>query len=283
MKRSRLKGSGGKTGNQNNLNGTEVREASALEQPNIIDLICENYNIASFEDQHKLEGISKEFRAVGQGEDHHRRPYAHFTHTVKKFDGCELHGLINKFPNIGIEIGRNTVGNTDLKILASIPIKHLILVEKELTDISPLASLTSLQTLDISENKNLTDISPLVNLISLQTLNLSLNVRLRDISPLANLTFLQTLDLSENDITDISPLANLTTLQTLYLFYNEITDISHLANITSLQTLDLSYNINLTDISPLANITSLQTLDLSYTSITDISPLAKLTNTIFTR
>src|SRR6516165_2796889 len=66
----------------------------------------------------------------------------------------------------------------------------------QLIDLSPLARLTLLQTLNLT-CWQLTDFSPLTKLTSLQTLDLSDCEQLTDLSPLARLTSLQTLDLSD--------------------------------------------------------------------------------------
>ena len=146
--------------------------------------------------------------------------------------------------------------------------KKLDLSEKGLSnisDISALANLTNLQTLNLSGN-NISDISALrslTNLQTLKTLHLSGN-KISDISALANLTNLQTLDLSGNGISDISALESLTnlkTLKTLHLSSNKISDISALANLTNLQTLYLSNN-NISDVSLLGNLLGLRWLYL---------------------
>ncbi len=143
------------------------------------------------------------------------------------------------------------------------------------SDFSPLAGLTNLQSLNLS-HISFTDISSLATLTNLTELGLSGN-NLTDISPLANLTNLDTLSLANNDLTDISPLANLTGLTSLYLFDNDLTDISPLANLTGLGVLWLSHN-NISDISSLANLTHLTRLLLSDNNISDVSPLANLTH-----
>lgn len=82
-----------------------------------------------------------------------------------------------------------------------------------LTDLSPLAKLTSLRFLDISGDLP-TDITPLANLTNLRTLCVR-GTRVTDLSPLAGLHNLETLDLSYSTISDLSPLAHLTKLRRL--------------------------------------------------------------------
>ena len=157
--------------------------------------------------------------------------------------------------------------------------KKLDLSEKGLSnisDISALANLTNLQTLNLSGN-SISDIGALANLTNLTELNLSGNKIISDISALGNLTNLQTLNLSNNNISDIGALASLTNLQTLYLSNNNISDISALGGLTNLTELDWSYNKNIS-IGALANLPNLQTLDLSGNGIISIGELGSLPN-----
>ena len=157
--------------------------------------------------------------------------------------------------------------------------KKLDLSEKGLSnisDISALANLTNLQTLNLSGN-SISDIGALANLTNLTELNLSGNKIISDISALRNLTNLQTLNLSNNNISDIGALASLTNLQTLYLSNNNISDISALGGLTNLTELDWSYNKNIS-IGALANLPNLQTLDLSGNGIISIGELGSLPN-----
>ena len=141
-------------------------------------------------------------------------------------------------------------------------------------DLSFLASLTQLETLDLSST-GVSDVSPLASLTQLQTLNLG-STGVSDVSPLASLTQLETLDLSSTGVSDVSPLASLTQLQTLNLGSTGVSDVSPLASLTQLETLDLS-STGVSDVSPLASLTQLQTLNLRSTGVSDVVPLANLT------
>ena len=141
----------------------------------------------------------------------------------------------------------------------------------EISDLSPLAGLTSLTLLHLAGNE-ISDLTPLAGLTDLTLLVLSGN-QVTDLSPLAGLTDLLTLYISSNQISDISPLANLTNLVMLWAHNNEISDLTPLANLTNLQDLSLSGN-QISDVTPLTNLTSLGTLNLSNNQISDISPLA---------
>ena len=95
--------------------------------------------------------------------------------------------------------------------------------ESQSIDLSPLASLTNLQSLTIQARDFEYDpvVPSLVNL-----------------SALSNLTNLQNLDLTVSDVVDISPLRNLTNLQSVTISEygsQKITDwspVEHVPNVT---------------------------------------------------
>jgi len=118
----------------------------------------------------------------------------------------------------------------------------------QLSDMSPLASLTNLTWLSLAYNQ-ISDISPLASLADLTWLHLGDNL-VSDISPLTSLTNLTWLDLAYNQVSDISPLTRLANLEWLYLQENDINDLSTVTGLTNLQEIHLSDN-NISDISPL--------------------------------
>ena len=143
---------------------------------------------------------------------------------------------------VGLEHATNL---TDIKLHG-----HII------NDLSPLANLTSLTTLEISSTRG----------------------ALSDLSPLANLTNLTELRLFINGISDLSPLANLTSLTELTLFRNNIEDLGPLTNLVNLKRLSLSNN-DISDVTPLARLVNLRRLELHGNSILDTSSLYPLTQT----
>ena len=78
--------------------------------------------------------------------------------------------------------------------------------------------LPNLQELFLYDNQ-ITDISPLSSLTNLTYLNISYN-KIIDISPLSHLTNLTHLDITHNNISDISSLSHLIDLKALYLYDN---------------------------------------------------------------
>ena len=141
-------------------------------------------------------------------------------------------------------------------------------------DLTPLASLTALETLDVAATK-VADATPLSGLTALQTLNLS-TTQVADLTPLAGLTALKTLKLSSTQVADLTPLSGLTALQTLNLSTTQVADLTPLAGLTGLQRLNLSSR-QVADLTPLSGLTALHTLDVSRTQVADLTPLAGLT------
>ncbi len=158
---------------------------------------------------------------------------------------------------------------------------RLVLVNKNISDLTPLAQLTLLTELDLSSN-NISDVTPLAQLTLLTELDLSSN-NISDLTPLAQLTQLTELGLGGrygNNISDLTPLAQLTLLTELDLGHNNISDLTPLTQLTLLTELDLANN-NISDLTPLAQLTLLTELDLGFNNIIDITPLAQLINLKF--
>lgn len=167
--------------------------------------------------------------------------------------------------------------------------------EKPFESLDGIQNLTGLTRLSLI-NRLITDISPLASLTNLVSLNLHTNW-FSDLGPLSGLTNLEQLIVSENPIADISPLAGLTRLRQLHVHglypyqlqhylnmddgrdpnvvFNGITDISPLAGLTEMRLLRIHLNA-IADISPLANLTKLTHLRIYDSQIKDISPLASL-------
>ena len=117
---------------------------------------------------------------------------------------------------------------------------ELGLVDRQITDVSPLASLMHLESL-VLYNNQITDISPLANLMNLEELYLSRN-QIKDVSPIANLINLAYLEINDNPVRNVSSLANLINLTYLVLDNTQIRDVSPLANLIDLQWLFLNDN-----------------------------------------
>jgi len=153
-------------------------------------------------------------------------------------------------------------------------LEYLLMGHQSIYDLSPLADLTKLTKLNLTQNRIIVDVSPLAGLINLTYLNLDSN-KITDISMLGNLTQLTYLNVMLNPITGISVVANMNNLKDLLLGNSSIGDISHVAELKQLSSLWLA-KCEITDITPVANLTNLKLLYLNYNSITDILSLSGL-------
>ncbi len=151
------------------------------------------------------------------------------------------------------------------------PRSHLSLVDKGLTDLTPLSGLTNLRRLYLDYN-DVDDLSPLADLTRLQVLWLDDNA-LTDLSAVAGMTHLLWLQAGDNPLSDLGPLSSLVHLRRLWLGGDAITDVSALAGLTRLHKLHLAVN-QIEDLSPLAGMTRLETVYLAHNRITDATPLS---------
>jgi Leucine-rich repeat (LRR) protein len=169
------------------------------------------------------------------------------------------------------------VGAVDLSPLA--PLRRLeslaLGLNYDLTDIGPLASLSGLVYLDLT-NCDISDISVLAHMPSLQQVWASFN-RIADLRPLTGLDKISELQVGHNQILSIDPLASLTGLEDLGAGFNQISDISPLAGLASLRRLTLPQN-EVADVSPLAGLANLESLSLMDNEISDISSLGSMPN-----
>ena len=177
-------------------------------------------------------------------------------------------------PNIiGLMLSNNQI--SDISPLISLTeLTYLRLNSNQITDISSLEALIQLRGLDLEDNK-ISDITSLESLKELNVLYLGDN-RISDITSLESLTELNVLVAPDNHISDITPLEHLTELTKLELGGNQISDITPLESLTKLERLGLQEN-SIRDITPLQSLTALISLELNRNRIDDISALKSLT------
>jgi internalin A len=121
--------------------------------------------------------------------------------------------------------------------------RELELREMDISDLKPIASLTNLTTLIISDVQSgqVSNLQPLASLNKLTTLILD-NNQIINLQPLAGLTNLKTLSLRKNKISNLKPLARLNKLINLSLEENEISDLQPLVSLNKLKELTLADN-----------------------------------------
>ena len=177
-----------------------------------------------------------------------------------------------------VEVLLKKAGTSDIyeanQILSSS--NELDLSHNQISDITPLQSLTNLTSLNLYCDR--TDITPLQSLTNLTCLELYGNP-ISDLTSLQSLTNLTSLTVSCDRISDLTPLQSLTNLTSLTLLLNnQISDITPLQFLTNLTELNLYHNNQISDITALQSLTNLTFLDLRHNQISDITPLQSLTN-----
>ena len=154
----------------------------------------------------------------------------------------------------------------------AVSLKELDLGFNQLTDLSPLATLPALESLNLDGAS--TDLRALAPLMHLQRLSVRHN-GLDDLWPLAGLTLLAELDVGDNRISDLQPLAGLGGLAVLRADRNRIADLWPLASLVGLEALDLGAN-RVQNLQPLSGLARLQTLQLDGNGLAELQPLAGL-------
>lgn len=176
-------------------------------------------------------------------------------------------------------------------------LKSLTLQNASGLDLTQLAQLTTLQTLDVAGTTLSDDVLQIIGALpELRSLNIS-NCAVQSINTLVGLTKLEYLNVSNNTISDITALSSMENLTELHLTNNPIRTITYLNNCLQLKVLyvencqisklsSLAGNTNLEelyasenqidDIAALEACTALRVLDVSSNEITDISILPQL-------
>ena len=167
-----------------------------------------------------------------------------------------------------------------------------------LVDLTPLANMTTLRTLNLSEVFSLSDLTPISTLSDLAELFLA-RTGVTDLRFVENHVNLDTLDLSATPITDVSPLSVLTQLSTLKLNRTPVASLDPIANLSlwsveleDLVLTDQSYSFinnsknltrfyapesNINTLVSLADLTGLTDVNIALTNVSDISPLQNST------
>jgi len=149
-----------------------------------------------------------------------------------------------------------------------------------ISNISALRNLTSIARFSASYN-GITDITPLALLTTLTEFTLSSNTpntTMSDTTTLGKLTNLIYLRLSYNSITDITPLGNLTKLESLNLTGNTI---SYSTTNNALEKMPLLYELNLSktgldNLNIVKNLNQLANLTLDNNPIVNVFPLSNM-------
>lgn len=168
--------------------------------------------------------------------------------------------------------------DTNLDDLSSFPnLLYLTVDSERLVDISALKSYPDLRGLDLGKCKNLTDYSPLMTLTQLEELSIA-SSQLKTIDFIKQMPNLYYLHVEDSQIQDLSALASCPMLTTLQLEDNNlINDYSAIGDLSNLAYLTIAAPQQAE--KPLPSFQNLQGLVyLSLDNIRDLSPLRDAVN-----
>jgi len=138
------------------------------------------------------------------------------------------------FPNLtslNLSWAMNKQGGVDLAPLSALTkLENLALACTMVKDIQPLSRLINMKDLQLWGMRDIMDISPLASMTELEKLWISDNL-ISDLSPLSGMTKLTALTIEDNMISDVSPLVALSSLKCLKLAGNPVKDYTPLSNI----------------------------------------------------
>lgn len=153
-------------------------------------------------------------------------------------------------------------------------VNQVRLVDSQVTDITPLASLTNLKKLQIGtdpqslEISQISDLTPLASLTKLERLSI-FEIPASDLRPLAGLTNLKDLRLWTHHASDLTPLADLTKLESLFLLNSQASDLTPLAGLTSLKQL-IVISPQVSDLTPFSGLAKLEELSLRFSPVSQV-------------
>lgn len=138
-----------------------------------------------------------------------------------------------------------------------------IQIEDDSLEISQLYKITSMDSLDLSDNDFIVSLAPLSFLVDLEYINLS-HTKIEDIAPLSSLTELKHLNISHTAIEDLSFLRYAENMEYLNISFTPVQKIDPLVNLDFLKELHLN-GADIRDFEVLSNFKELSIVDLSET------------------
>ena len=297
----------------------EITDISSLAA--LVNLTTLNLTAPYLTDISVLTNFTRLERLVLEGKNHDLRvtdfsaisslPELHFLALTRtQFDDLTLLSSLNKLDTLVINQNCSSCNDINdisaLSTLTSLKTLTLATVIGAFSvpmDLSPLAGMNQLQTLEIrgadlslfstiANHPTLNrlvlshcagfSIGTIVSIPNLQSLALK-NTDCCGFTPLSDLTGLEQaekltwLSLRHNAVNNLHPVSALSNLVELDVFQNAIQDISPLATLQQLNILDASHNA-IEDIQTLGLITSLEEVILDDNTISDAAVLATLPN-----
>ncbi|MCX6247307.1 MAG: hypothetical protein NTW10_06210 [Bacteroidetes bacterium] len=140
---------------------------------------------------------------------------------------------------------------------------------------SLVLQIITLKEINISGDPALTDLSPLAKLSSLKKVSVA-NTSVTDLMPLRNLNQLEELDISGTQVNSLEPLRYLNHIRILKIKKTPVKSLNVVSGLPALEMLDLS-TTPIDSLQPLAELPALKVLRFSETGVSDLQPLSGLT------
>jgi internalin A len=169
---------------------------------------------------------------------------------------------------------KDDVATADLAKITSINLKTS---QQQLHQVDPciFPAFTSLKGLFLAAG-DYDDLTPIAKLTNLEDLTVSQS-RVKDLHPIEGLKRLDRLDLSHTLITDddLKSIAGLANVEELTLDEDSVTDLKPVASMKKLTMLSIK-NTRVKDLGPIAGMTTLKKLYIAGSLVSDISPVQPL-------
>lgn len=193
------------------------------------------------------------------------------------------------------ELALDVQNVTSLEGIEDLPLKKISVAMNNLTDVSPITQIESLELVRISGNP-IKSLEGFEKLSHLKNLNLS-DTKADDLEPIKNcpltdldcsygkvtdygflksLNLLQTLRVGNVDRATVEYINTLEELENLTIVRSEISSLTQLNNLTNLISLDVSDSVMLTSLEGVENFKKLEYIAFISTNVSDISPVRSL-------
>ena len=183
----------------------------------------------------------------------------------------------------------------DLSGLEELPLKKISLMRNNITDVSVLAQIPTLEYIQLNNNpvESLAGFEKLTNLKSLYIMSTGVSdltpikdcplttlscsyTNVTDYSFLSSLAFLESFITSHLTGETIQYINTLTSLRELTLIDSQIKSLTQLSNLKSLRSLDVTGCLLLENLDGVENFTKLDYLAFTSTNISDVTPIKGL-------
>lgn len=206
---------------------------------------------------------------------------------LDEFDGYEDIKLLTGLTELSLNSEYKLIQENPVKYFKNLTgLRELSIYNYVIPDLEDMINFTELRFLSIGldqkqipdgvEIEFIEDMTPLASLTKLETISLSGNY-ISDLSPIASLPALKDLSISHAALGDISPVAKMQNLESVNFFFNGIENVEPLTKIPGLKYINLDYNY-IQDITPFASLDPavVEYVSLDMNGIQDATPLKQL-------